>query len=63
MNIAARLQGVAAAGEVVLSEDVYRSVADDHADLAPRTVMLRGRSEPVEVRVVGRVLDTRGDKS
>lgn len=62
VNIAARLQGTAQAGEVVISEDLYRSVSNDYPDPAPRTVTLRGRTEPVAVRVLG-VGDTRyGDR-
>lgn len=52
VNVAARLQATAAAGELVLSADAYRSVADIHPDLEQRTVPIRGRAASVEVRVL-----------
>ena len=52
VNTAARLHGEAAAGEVVLSEAVYESVADAYPDLEPRTITLRGRDEPITIRVL-----------
>ena len=52
VNIGARLQGEAVAGEVVLSETVYESVADAYPDLESRTITLRGREEPITVRVL-----------
>lgn len=52
VNIAARLQGTARAGEVVMSEDVYRSVSHDYPGPAARTVTLPGRMEPVVIRVL-----------
>lgn len=52
VNIAARLQGTAGAGEVVISEDVYRSVSSDYPGPLRRTVTLRGRTEPVVIRVL-----------
>lgn len=52
VNIAARLASVAAAGEALLSETVYASVHSDHPDLEQRTLALRGREAPVDVRVL-----------
>lgn len=52
VNIAARLQATAEAGEVVMSDDVYLAAADRYPDLEPRTVVLRGRTQPVAIRVL-----------
>lgn len=51
VNIAARLQG-AAAGEVVLSEAIYQSAADRYRGLERRTITVRGKDEPLAVRVL-----------
>lgn len=56
VNVAARLQSVARAGELVMSEDVYLALAHPPSGLEKRIVELRGRSEPITVRV----LATRG---
>lgn len=52
VNTTARLQSHAAAGQVVLSEDVYQRVAErvPHADA--RTLSVRGRTKPITIRVV-----------
>ena len=52
VNTAARLQALARAGEVVMSEEVYNSVASDYPQLEQRTLTLRGREEQVIVRVL-----------
>lgn len=52
VNTAARLQSEAAGGEMVLSEAVYQAVADRYPDLEQRTLTLRGKDEPVVVRVL-----------
>lgn len=52
VNTAARLQAVAKAGEVVLSEDIYQEVANLHPDAEKRVVSLRGKEGPVTVRVI-----------
>ncbi len=51
VNTAARLASVAAAGEALLSETVYASVMRDYPDLEHRTLTVRGKELPVEVRV------------
>ena len=50
VNTASRLQSEASAGEVVMSEAVYETVADLYPDLEARSVTVRGRDEPVAVR-------------
>jgi adenylate cyclase len=56
VNTASRLQAEAKAGEIVLSEAIYADVADQYPDLEQRTLVLRGRQEPLQVRVL-RVFD------
>ena len=52
VNTAARLQGKAKSGQIVLSERVYQDVADRYPD-APRVELeLKGKSGPVAARVV-----------
>lgn len=52
VNTASRLQGAAAAGEVVVTEETYRAVADHYPDAESRELELRGKSLPVKVRVI-----------
>ncbi len=52
INVAARLQAEAAAGEIVISEPVYQEVATRYPGLEKRDVTLRGREEPLSVRVI-----------
>jgi adenylate cyclase len=47
VNLAARLEGQARGGEVVVDEPVYRQVADRFPDVAPEPVTLKGFEEPV----------------
>src|SRR5690349_2258303 len=48
VNLAARLEGQARGGEVVVDEPVYRQVAGQYPDLRPEQVDLKGFGEPVE---------------
>ena len=48
VNLAARLEGQARGGEVVVDEDVYRQVEDGYPDLRPEQVDLKGFGEPVQ---------------
>lgn len=52
VNTAARLASVAAAGEGLLSETVYASVTREFPNLERRTLSLRGKEAPVDVRVL-----------
>jgi adenylate cyclase len=52
VNTAARLASSAAAGEVLLSEEVYAELADRYPDSEARTLMLRGKEAPFAVRVI-----------
>jgi len=48
VNLAARLEGQAHGGEVVVDEPVYRQVASQYPDLAPEQVELKGFDEPID---------------
>lgn len=52
VNTAARIQSQAAAGELLISEDLYQSAAGLYPNLEQRTLTLRGREEAVVVRVL-----------
>ena len=52
VNTAARLQAEAAGGEVVISEVVYKSVKERYTDPEQRVLRLRGREEPLTVRIL-----------
>ncbi len=54
VNVAARLQGTAKAGEIVISEHVYQDAAATRFPDAPMVQLdLKGKSEPVAARVIG----------
>jgi adenylate cyclase len=52
VNVTARLASVAAAGEVLVSDKAYRQAALDLGDTETRRLELKGKSEPIDVRVV-----------
>ena len=52
VNTAARLQAEAKAGQIVMSERVYREVAERYPDVPRVELRLKGKSEPVAARVV-----------
>jgi adenylate cyclase len=52
VNTAARLQGQAKPGQIVMSEAVYQVVANRYPDAPAQTLELKGKSEPVAVRIV-----------
>jgi len=52
VNTAARLQAEAKAGQVVMSERVYREVAERYPEVPRVELQLKGKSEPVAARVV-----------
>lgn len=52
INVGARLQSLAASGEVALSADLYALVADNCPDGRTESVEVSGRNEPVEVCLV-----------
>jgi adenylate cyclase len=52
MNATARLASAAAAGEVLVSEDACAAAGVDFTDLELRRLHLKGRLEPLTVRVL-----------
>jgi len=52
VNAAARIQAQAAAGELLLSEDLYASVEHAYPGLERRTLTLRGREGTTDVHVL-----------
>lgn len=51
-NVTARLASLARRGEIVASEDAYQAASIDLGDPDRRTIELRGRAAPLDVRVV-----------
>ena len=52
VNTAARLQGEAKPGQIMMSERVYQQVAPRFPDARPVELSLKGKSEPVAARVI-----------
>lgn len=52
VNTAARLQGQAGPGELLISEELYATVADRFPGAERRSLALRGREAPVDARVL-----------
>lgn len=52
VNVAARLQGAAAPGEVLMSDDVYQHVAAHYPDAVARICHLKGVEQPVRAYAV-----------
>ena len=52
VNTAARLQSLASAGQLVISDELYASVADRYPDVDASEHAVKGKDEPVRVRVI-----------
>ena len=52
VNTAARLQGKAAPGQIVMSERVFQAVSDRYPQAQPAQLELKGKREPVRAHVV-----------
>ncbi len=52
VNTAARLQGEASAGEIILSEEIYKDVVDLYPNLEQRVLTLRGKEASFPARVL-----------
>ena len=52
VNIAARLQGVAASGEILVTEETYRHIESRFPDAPCRDLELKGKSDLVRARVI-----------
>lgn len=55
VNVAARLQSEAAAGEILISQDTYAQVASDFPHAKRRELVLKGKSEPVIAWEIGKL--------
>jgi adenylate cyclase len=52
VNVAARLQGVAASGEILVTEETYSHVESEFSNAPRRELELKGKSELVRARVI-----------
>jgi class 3 adenylate cyclase len=52
VNIAARLQGVAAAGELLVSEDTYAHIAEEYPNARYLDLELKGKNLPIRARLI-----------
>lgn len=52
VNVAARLQGAAAAGEILVTEETYRHVESEFPNAPRRELELKGKSNSVHARVI-----------
>lgn len=52
VNVASRLQGAAAPGEILVTEELWTLATRDFGDLESRTVTLKGKERPMTVRVL-----------
>jgi len=52
VNTAARLQGSALAGQIVISDEIYARAAGHCPGAQPVLLSLRGKSEPVRAHVI-----------
>ncbi len=52
VNSTARLQAEAQPGEVIISEELYADVASEFPDLERRSLEVKGKAEPIAVRVL-----------
>jgi adenylate cyclase len=52
VNVGARLQSFASAGEVVLSSDLYNLIAPAHPGARTDVLQVKGRAQPVHVAVL-----------
>ena len=52
VNVAARLQGVAASGEILVTEETYSYVESEFSNAPCRELELKSKSELVRARVI-----------
>ena len=52
VNVAARLQGIAEAGQIVMGEAVYQEIRERLPSLPEQTIEVRGKEVPVAVRTL-----------
>ncbi len=51
-NVTGRLASLARQGELLASDDAYRAAGIDLGDADRRTIELRGRAAPLDIRVI-----------
>ena len=57
VNLASRLQGAAASGEILITEDVYKHVENDFPNLQSKAISLKGIDKPVTSFVIDNMRD------
>jgi len=57
VNLASRLQGAAASGEILITEDVYKHVENDFPNLQSKAISLKGIDKPVTGFVIDKTQD------
>ena len=57
VNLASRLQGAAASGEILITEDVYKHVENDFPNLQSKAISLKGIDKPVTSFVIDNMQD------
>jgi len=55
VNLASRLQGAAAAGEIVITEDVFKHVENDFPNLQSRVFTLKGIDTPMKGYIIDKI--------
>ncbi len=55
VNLAARLQGAAASGEILITEDVYKQVENKFPNLQSRVLTLKGIDTPVTSYIIDKM--------
>ena len=63
INTASRLQAEAEAGEIMINEELFESAASEFLNAEQRVLKLRGREEPMSVRVLRVNVDRYRDRS
>jgi len=58
VNTAARLQAEAKQGQIIMSERVFQAAGAPYADAPVTMLTLKGKSEPVQARILDRSLQT-----
>ncbi len=55
VNLAARLQGAALSGEILITEDVYKAIENDFPNLKSKLLQLKGIDEPVTSYIIDKM--------
>jgi class 3 adenylate cyclase len=57
VNLASRLQGAAGAGEIMITEDVFKYVENEFPNLQSRVLTLKGIDAPLKSYVIDKILE------